>query len=182
MKLNSEALLNDLVEQTKNNLNHVEQLKKLSINDLNSRKTNESWSKLECIEHLNLYGDYYLAQIEKSISNSKHKSKPVFKSGVLGNYFVQLMKTDKKVKKMKTAKEMNPIGSNLDLSSLDRFVFQQQKLLQLIEKARKVDLTKNTTGISISKMIKLRLGDTFRFLVAHNERHIQQANNIVVKK
>ena len=122
-----------------------------------------------------------LLDTEKSISNSKHKSKPVFKSGVLGNYFVQLMKTDKKVKKMKTAKEMNPIGSNLDLSSLDRFVFQQQKLLQLIEKARKVDLTKNTTGISISKMIKLRLGDTFRFLVAHNERHIQQANNIVVK-
>lgn len=179
--MNSEMLLNDLIERTKNNLNHIERLKKLNLKELNYRKSSDSWSKLECIEHLNLYGDYYLPQIEKSIKNSKHNSKPFFKPGILGNYFVNLMKTNKKVKKMKTAKEMNPIESKLDSSSLDRFIFQQQKMLQLIEKTRKIDLTKNTTPVSISKLIKLRVGDTLRFVVTHNERHIRQANNIIVE-
>lgn len=174
-------LLNDLIERTKYNLNQIEKLKKLTLKELNYRKSSDSWSKLECIEHLNLYGNYYLPEIEKSIANSKYNAKAFFKPGVLGNYFVNLMKTDKKVKKMKTAKEMNPIASKLDISCLERFVFQQQKMLQLIEKARKVDLTKNTTPVSISKMIKLRLGDTLRFVVTHNERHILQAKNITVE-
>jgi hypothetical protein len=47
-----------------------------------------------------------------------------------------------------------------------------------VVKAQKVDLTKVKTAISLSKFIKLRLGDTLRFLVYHNERHILQAQGI----
>jgi len=39
--------------------------------------------------------------------------------------------------------------------------------------------TKNLNTIKIpttlSKWIRMNLGDTFRFLIAHNERHIRQA-------
>ena len=39
--------------------------------------------------------------------------------------------------------------------------------------------TKTKTAISISKLMKLRLGDTFRFVTAHNERHLLQAENVL---
>ena len=45
-----------------------------------------------------------------------------------------------------------------------------------------LDLNKIKTAISISKWIKLKLGDTFRVVVYHNERHIKQANKILDKK
>ena len=41
--------------------------------------------------------------------------------------------------------------------------------------SKKINISKTRTAISISKIIRLKLGDTFRFNVAHNERHLLQA-------
>lgn len=48
-------------------------------------------------------------------------------------------------------------------------------LRYLLELAKNADLVKVKTSISLTKLIKLRLGDTFRFLVNHIERHVLQA-------
>jgi hypothetical protein len=48
----------------------------------------------------------------------------------------------------------------------------------LLDKAKNVSLGKTKTGISISKLIKLKLGDTFRFVIYHNIRHIEQAKRV----
>ena len=83
-----------------------------------------------------------------------------------------------KLNKMKTFKSMNPIGSNLDKTVLEKFLSQQKTLLELLQQAEKVSLTKNKTGISISKWIKLKLGDTFRIVIYHNLRHVIQAEKV----
>ena len=41
------------------------------------------------------------------------------------------------------------------------------------------NLTKVKTSITISNWIKLRLGDTFRFVIHHNLRHVVQAKNLL---
>ncbi len=33
--------------------------------------------------------------------------------------------------------------------------------------------------LSITRLVKLKLGDTFRFLVAHEQRHFVQARNAI---
>ena len=38
---------------------------------------------------------------------------------------------------------------------------------------------KTRIPISINKWIKIKLGDTFRFVIYHNERHIQQAKRVL---
>jgi hypothetical protein len=81
--------------------------------------------------------------------------------------------------KMKTFKSMNPNGSNLKVSTVSKFIAQQQALIGLLNKSQAIDLTKTTTGISISKWIKLRLGDTFRVVIYHNQRHIVQAERVL---
>ena len=82
---------------------------------------------------------------------------------------------------MKTLKVNNPLGSRLDKNTIDRFICQQKEYLELIETSKHINLTKTKTAISISKFIKLRLGDTFRFITAHNERHLLQADNVFKK-
>ena len=64
---------------------------------------------------------------------------------------------------------------NLDAHAvLAEFIEQQEQLLTLIERARQVDLGSVRVPISLSKWIRLKLGDTFLFLMAHLERHVLQ--------
>lgn len=79
---------------------------------------------------------------------------------------------------MKTFQNMNPLNSKLDKKVIDEFINQQESLLRLLEESRKVSLNKTRTAISISKLIKLKLGDTFRFVIYHNQRHMVQAQRI----
>ena len=147
----------------------------LSEEELNYRSTENCWSALECIEHLNLYGHFYLPEINRVLKKSDSKTEPVFKSGLLGNYFANSMKPKATLNKMKTFKEMNPIGSDLDKSSIDEFIRQQRSTIDLLSEARQKSLNRIKTSISISRMLKLKLGDTFRFLIFHIERHLDQA-------
>ena len=181
MRIKTQDLMIDLIERTKVNLNQAERFRNLSEKQLNHKEYSESWSILECIEHLNLYGDFYNPEIKRSLQASHSKTNEVFKSGLIGNYFVKIMLPKEKLNKMKTFKDKNPIGSKLNIKVIDRFVEQQKEFLRLIEKSKSVNLSKTKTAISISKFIKLRLGDTFRFIVAHNERHLLQAKNIIMQ-
>ncbi len=84
-----------------------------------------------------------------------------------------------KLKKMKTFKSMNPIYSKIDQKVIDVFIAQQNQLLELLKAAQNISLNKTKTAISISKLIKLKLGDTFRFVIYHNQRHILQAKKVI---
>ncbi len=182
MKIKTEELIFDLIERTKLNFNKAERLKSVSIKKLNSRPSAESWSALECLEHLNLYGDFYLPEIRNRIKKSKYQPEEFFYSGLLGNYFSKSMLPKENLKKMKTFKDKDPIGSQLELSTLKRFLEQQKALLELLELSKNVSLNKTKTAISISRFIKLKLGDTFRVLVYHNQRHLIQAQKALEPK
>jgi hypothetical protein len=62
---------------------------------------------------------------------------------------------------------------------LDEFVEQQHKLLQLLEMAKQKSLNSIRIPLSVTKLIKLKLGDTFRFLIGHEQRHFVQARNAI---
>lgn len=175
MKLATEKLLQDLLEITRQNLNDVHYLKNKELAFLNWKQNPESWSVLECLEHLNRYGDFYIPEITKRIKNAKHKNAEVFKSNWLGNYFSKMVAYNKEVNKMKTLKAMNPLNSDLNLATIEKFIAQQHQIIELLDNAKNVNLDKTKTAISISKLIKLKLGDTFRVLIFHNERHVKQA-------
>ncbi len=180
MKFKTDEILTDLIRRSKNVQDTISEYRSLNEEVLNLKPNAESWSKLECLEHLNLYGDFYLPEIERSILMAKRPSWHVFKSGVIGNYFAKLMqpKENGTIKKMKSPDDKNPAKSDLSVATVDRFLKQLDHLLRLLEMAKKVDLTHTKTAISISKMIKLRLGDTLRFYVYHIERHVVQAERI----
>lgn len=178
MTINQEVLLNDLIERTKQVLNRAKEYNQLTLEELNYKTNPENWSILECLEHLNLYGDFYIPEISKKITLTKSKPATIFKSGLLGNYFAKMMLPKEQPNKMKTFKDKNPIGSHLNKTAIDRFIGQQKRMLYLLNEGRQVNLNKVKTGITISSWIKLKLGDTFRVVIYHNQRHIVQANNI----
>jgi hypothetical protein len=71
-------------------------------------------------------------------------------------------------------------GKGLNVEAVFKEFFQHQnKLLQLLDVARRRNMNSIRIPISISKLIRFKLGDTFRFLIAHEQRHMIQARNAI---
>ncbi|MEZ5172362.1 MAG: DinB family protein [Bacteroidia bacterium] len=142
------------------------------------------WSADQCIEHLNRYFDYYLPEIEKTISSTvETDNKADFRPGKLGDYFAKSMKiSGVKVNKMKTFKSKNPaIDLKVRENNLELFIQNIDEIINYLSKSRDKNLERLRTPVSISVLIKLKLGDTFRFVVYHIERHIIQAEKALEK-
>jgi hypothetical protein len=176
---NRDTLIENLLDQTEIVLKKAIEWQLIPHSTFALRPTSESWSANECLQHLNSYGRFYLPAIESVLSRSeKRESSTQFSSGWLGNYFTKLMMpgTDGKPStKMNSPKDHAPktiIESRLVISE---FIDQQEKLLALLNTAKKFDLNTVKVGISIAPIIKLKLGDVFRFVIAHQVRHILQA-------
>ena len=180
MTFDSEQLIDELTKLTQNLISRVDKFQDLELEQLNFKPTENSWSILECMEHLNLYGKFYIPEIESSIEKTSSKANKTFKSGLLGNYFANSMKPKVQLNKMKTFKDKNPSGSQLDKSVLKELILQQEQLLISLSKAKNVDLNKIKTNITLP-LLKFKLGDTFRFTIYHNERHVVQAEKVLTK-
>ncbi len=181
MKFVTKELLDKLQDETVSVLEAGQGFEKLSLEELNWKESTDKWSVLECLEHLNLYGNFYLPEIEKQIQFSKYPPRSEFKSSWLGDWCEQSMLPEGGINKMNTFKDKNPNGSQLDKAVLKRFEQQQQKIMELLQRARAVDIQKTKTAITIP-LLRLRLGDTFRFVISHNLRHIKQAQVVLERQ
>lgn len=175
MIFTSEALISELIELTKQNIKSVEKLTQKPIHELNWKADAKTWSVLECIEHLNLCSDFYLPKIERGIDGSTSTFEANYKSGVLSHYFAKSMLPKEKLNKVKTFKKVNPNGSDLTVSTLQRFLTLQEKTLLLLKKSKNINLNTIKVPSMLGKIFKLKLGDAFRVVIYHNLRHIIQA-------
>jgi hypothetical protein len=178
MKATNQELVSHLVDLTKKNLERSKQFDTLSEAQLNWKPSPEKWSILECMEHLNRYGDFYIPEFERRFAHAKQSKSKRFRSTWLGEYFAQSVAAQPKLNKMKTFDYMNPVGSKLTKAHLDKFQSQQGQLIEILENAIDLDFNKTKSSISISKWITIKIGDALRVVIYHNERHIEQAEKV----
>jgi hypothetical protein len=116
---------------------------------------------------------------EKALGFYHSTSELKFKSNWIGNKMAMSMRPGGEGTNMNTFKNMNPIGSKLDPQIINTFIQQQEETLVLLGRCRTVNLSKLKTGITLTKFIRLRLGDTLRVVVYHNQRHVEQAERVL---
>ena len=182
-------LIDGLQAITEENKSFVERkLAHLNADQLNWRTNADSWSLNEVFAHLNEYAAFYHASFRKVIAKTKYQ-KPTqnFLSSPLGSAAWKSMKLGKAKnvkRKYRALAAFNPTTTPTIVKGSDWKVFftGQEELSQILEDARKINIKRAKTALSISKIIKFRMGDTMNFLVYHNERHIQQAQNILNHK
>lgn len=181
MKILKATLIAALKQQVQQCLAVIEQFRLLQPEILQWRQHSGAWSILECLEHLNRYGDFYIPELDRQIRAAAKKGGGdiYFRPGLLGDYFAKMMLPGEKMKKMSTFKSMNPLHTNLSTGVITIFIQQQEQLLDLLDQAEGVDWNRTKTAISISKWIKLKLGDTFRVVIYHETRHLQQARAVL---
>jgi len=148
--------------------------------DLNRQAPNGGWSIAQCLEHLNTYGDYYFPRIEKALADFAGKPSVNFSSSWLGNYFTKMMDPETGKSKMKAFKSHVPASALNGHAVIAKFIKQQETLIQLLRLAKQKDINKIKIPISLTRLIRMKLGDTFRFIIAHNERHVKQAKRLLI--
>lgn len=170
------SLLQDLEARTESTVTiAVKTFQHLHDAALLKLPANDGWSIAQCLDHLNSYGDFYLPHIKKALDKNMHThSTEYFKSSWLGNYFTHLMLPDSG-KKYKAFKKHVP-KTDLDATKVvATFIHQQELLLSYLEIAADRNIHVIRIPVSIAPFVKLKLGDVFQFLIAHNERHLKQA-------
>lgn len=178
MKIAIESLQNQLQQDLQLIINQVEtEFLPLSVAALNWKPQPQAWSIAECVEHLNLYAKFYVPAIAQAISNAPTRTSNEFRSGWLGEQFVKTV-SPANVKPQKTFQRMTPAQSQLSTHVLTQFLQYQADLLASLARAQTIDWNKTRVPVEFWSWLKMNVGDAFRFMVAHQQRHLQQAQRV----
>lgn len=165
-------------------LQRTDNLHKLTDAQLLQHPQPEAWSIAQVLEHLNSYNRYYLREIEIALQRARSKGvrhNDGFSPGWLGNYFTKMMEPGTNgvvAKKYKSPQDHAPSPMLHASTVLREFVAGEQRLIDFLQQGARSDMNGIRVPISISRMIRLKLGDTFRFLIAHQQRHFQQIERL----
>ncbi len=181
-KIHSKVLLAQLQANVRELILQASQLQQTDTATLHIVPAPGKWSVAQVLEHQNIYSRYYLQAIEKKLHFNESTPHPLYTPGWLGNYFTNLMKptADKRiVKRMQSPKNALPSVQPDAVIMLKEFLQHQHHLLNLLHIAGTVNLESIRIPTSLSKLIQLKLGDTFRFFIAHEQRHFVQIQNVL---
>lgn len=175
-------LLTQLKQQTEAIIHTVEtKFSTLPDEKLNTKPAADSWSILECFEHLNLYSQYYLTALEVAANKAGASKSQELKYTWIGKKSIAMMHPSN-VKKQKTFKKMIPVKSRLTRDVLATFLNDQQRILRLIEKSFQLDVTKSLVPVEFFKLLKMNIAETLEFVIVHELRHLQQAERVLARR
>ena len=141
----------------------------------------KKWSMLQCIKHMSIATNLYVKNLSELLANEKQiEATEGYNGGWMGRYLEKsnAPKENGVLKnKLKTFKWMDPENQMDRNEVIDEFIVTHQKIIALIKQSEVVNLdrTKIQTAIPI---LKLRLGDAYKFLLAHTRRHVVQLQRI----
>lgn len=179
-KYKSEDLLNELISDVRRIKTSAEFFQNADQTKLAYSPDKEKWSIVQILEHLNAYNRHYLPLIEKELAVVNGNTSAWFESGYWGEKFTKMMKPNNvyKVKNKMKAMKAYTFSNDLNIDTvLQEFLDHQDTLARLLEMAKDRDLNAIRIPITLTSLIKLKLGDMLRFLIAHEQRHMMQARN-----
>lgn len=143
----------------------------------------DRWSILECLQHLNLAERFYIRNIQHKVDAlglvQTNPVDQVIESDWLGKAMLYSVDPTTSIKlpapgmtRPRRPAELNPT------EVLNQFVDLQATLRDLLDKAVYLDWNQEKVMTMYGNWLTIRLGDAFRMLVAHTERHMNQAMRV----
>ncbi len=173
-----EALLSQTVENTRVGLS----LRQLPEAVLRHHPREGAWNALDCLEHLHASYAVYFPQFDTKLATPKYPAEAHFKHGTFRRSFIEGLrpKGGKRSLKMPTSKRLTPHTSGATVDAVfEKFEADRLHLGEAIDMAREASLNRIKLISAVGPLFRLRLGDTFLFLAAHDERHLLQAQEAI---
>ena len=183
MEVNFEKIL----EHSNNNGNYIKSdIARTEAEKLSWKESDKKWSVLEVIEHLNKVYDLYFPNFEKAIQSATDNNGKdnVLQRTLMGrlSIYSQRPKGQKVRFKMKTFRFFQPEKSESSLEVIEAFVSKKERFNGLIKKARLKDLKGIKMPTALGDKMKFYVPECFEFILAHEDRHLVQIQNILSQR
>ena len=153
----------------------------LTSEQLNWKPNSNSWSIAQNLDHLIVVNETYypvLASLKAGTYKTPFIAKIGFIVSFLGKTVLNAVQPDRK-KKMKTFPIWEPTSSNVIGDILNRFQNHQNELIQRIEGATEFVEKGVVISSPANKNIVYKLETAFDIIVSHEQRHLEQAKEIL---
>jgi len=153
----------------------------LSDEQLRQKPAPGAWSIIECLQHLNLAERYYIRNLQKKADDlglvQYAPSDQTLTSDWVGKALRYLVDPQSTLKlpapgMIRPRKDLEPGPV------LAQFVELQTLFIGLIDRLSYYDWNTTRLPTLLGNWLKIRLGDAILMLVAHTERHLQQAMRV----
>lgn len=163
------------IKETVSNL-----FRNVSVEEFNKRQYEKKWSAAECIEHLSNAAQFYLSNIPKIQKRSAVliDEETKIKSGLFAKMFISLSGPKIKIK-IKSPKSMNVKESNYEKDIIDDFISLQDEFLKILVSLDAEDLKTIKVAWPTFELKKFTLGEVMMITIAHELRHINQAEKAI---
>ena len=149
------------------------------------RPAPDRWSIGECLEHLNVMAELYLAAIDPAIARGRANGmtgRGPFRRGWLVNrFFIRALEPPARIRLKAPAKFRPP--DSLDPSGAhERFLALQGDLIERTHQANGLHLSRIKVASPVTRLLRMSLGQAFAVVAVHQRRHLLQATNVREEK
>jgi hypothetical protein len=172
--------LTDQLNQSTDYVNNV--LAPLSEEQLNWRSTPATWSVAQCVDHLVVNNIKYFTIFDRIANGSYQQTTWQSISPFTGFLEKKLLQFTAAVaeKKVKAPPSFSPSASLIDKDIIQRFLQQQEKLIQYFILLEPIANNKKIIISSpFSSLVTFRLNILLTALANHEQRHINQVDTIL---
>jgi hypothetical protein len=153
----------------------------LSAEQLMRRPDPAKWSIGECLTHLNMTAALYQPRIADAIEQAKKDKvcgKGPFSAGAIGSFLIWIAEPPVKVR-LPAPKQIAPRLAHGDPAEIiAEFMKHQDEWERLIRDSEGLDQKKVKVKSPIARFPTLRLAVPIPWLLAHQRRHLAQAENV----
>lgn len=145
------------------------------------RPSNASWSAAECLAHLSISTEMFLPVLQGAIDDAKHRrlySDAGPKMDLLGRVLRWFLEPPIR-QRVRTTAPFVPRSVRAKSEAFGEFVSLQEKLVDLLHASRGLDLRKVKIVSPFDRRVRYNLFSAFRIVVAHQRRHLWQAEQAI---
>lgn len=165
--------INEAVREDFQPLDHAE---------LNWKPNAESWSIAQCLEHVirsnEPYFDKFEGAVKGTLRANLYERIPVL-PGLWGRFVLNAVSPETR-RKLRAPKLSTPSQSTLPADIVERFLSENRKLASAIQSLNNVDLDRIIITSPLASFVVYSLRHAVLILVAHEERHLLQAQSVRV--
>ena len=150
----------------------------LTEEQLKQRVDPNSWSVAECIVHLNMTSKEYLPLLDKALESAGQEGRTQkLKMDLVGRMLKWSLEPPARLK-VKTTNQFQPQDVEPIGELLTTFANLQEQLKARIQKADNLSIDKVKITSPFNDRVKYNLFSAFQILVAHERRHLWQAEQV----
>jgi hypothetical protein len=146
------------------------------------RPNPSSWSAAECLSHLSISSESFLPVLQQAIDDARKRgvkaaARPP-KMDLIGRVLRWFLEPPIR-QKLKTTARFVPRSVRAKAEAFGEFAALQSKVTELLNTTRDLDLGRVKVASPFDRRVRFNLYSAFRILVAHERRHLWQAEQAV---